>query len=342
MSQNQTPLRVAIAGCHRMTQRTLAVHNFAAAFNTVAETEVVSVFDHGKETRDEFLSCWREVWGEIPAYDDYSRMLEEIRPDLLCIATRQTMHADQIEAAIQAGVRGIFCDKPLTTTLSEMDRIIKACVDTPLLLALDRRWSAPYIYLRENMANLVGEVDGLVAFGLPNTINHGCHWYDAILALLGDPEPAWVSGLIDHTDSDDERRRMDPPSRAQIGMDNGVIAYVTPDGKGQSFEISGEKGRLSIFADASAAYLRPEGADEAQALSLPTAGEDWPTGPAMVRDLVEAVANGGRTSCDIQQARRATEIGFAIHSSSAGDGSKVSLPAADRSLRVESFPWGNE
>ena len=342
MSEGQTKYRVAVAGCHRMLDRTLAVHNFAAAFNAVSETEVVAVFDYGAETREQFTACWREVWGDVSAYDDYGRMLEEVRPDLLCITTRQTMHADQIEAGVEAGVRGIICDRPLATTLSEMDRIVKACEDTPLLFALDRRWSAPYVYLRENMADLVGEVSGLVTFGLRNTIYHGCHWYDATLALLGDPEPVWVGGLIDHTGSDDELRRMDPPSRAQIGMDNGVVAYVTPDGTGQNFEITGEKGRLSIFAEASAAYLRLEGDDETQAISLPTAGENWPTGPAMVHDLVEAVKSGGQTGCNIDHARRATEIGFAIHSSSAGDGVKVSLPASDRSLRVESFPWGNE
>ena len=197
MSQSKSPFRVAIAGCHRMLLPKLAGHNFAAAFNAVPETEVVAVFDYGDETRSDFATCWHDTWGEIPTYDDYDRMLEAVRPDLICIATRQTMHADQIEAAIQSGVRGIFCDKPLATTLAEMDRIISACVDTPLLLALDRRWSAPYVHLRENMTDLVGKVSGIVAFGLVNTINHGCHWYDAILALLGDPEPTWVSGLID-------------------------------------------------------------------------------------------------------------------------------------------------
>ena len=62
----------------------------------------------------------------------------------------------------------------------------------------------------------------------------------------------------------------------------------------------------------------------------------------MVSDLVRAVREGGRTACDISEARRATEIGFAICSSSEREGVRVSLPAADRLLRVESYPWGNE
>ena len=97
MEQGGDKLRVAVAGCHRMTHRTPGSHNFATAFHVVPETDVVAVFDLGAETRTEFVDCWREVWGDIPTYHDYQQMLGEIQPDLLCIATRQTMHADQIE-----------------------------------------------------------------------------------------------------------------------------------------------------------------------------------------------------------------------------------------------------
>ena len=336
-------LRVAVAGCHRMLLRDLTNHNFAAAFYAVPDTEIVGVFDYGEETRREFIECWREVFGDIPAYGDYERMLDEVRPDLLCIATRQTMHADQIEAAVAAGVRGILCDKPLATSLAEMDRILAACGEIPLAFALDRRWSERYRYLRETMNEGIGKVTGLIAFGLSNTINHGCHWYDSLLALLGDPQPVWVSGLIDHSGSDNPRRRMDPPSRAQIGFDNGVVGYITTDGlKGQSFEVVGEKGRLFICADASEAYLWRQGAGRVEPIRLPSIRGRWPEGPAMVRDLVEAVHRGGRTACDIDPARRATEIGFAIHDSSKKGGARVVLSEVDRSLRVESYPWGNE
>ena len=62
----------------------------------------------------------------------------------------------------------------------------------------------------------------------------------------------------------------------------------------------------------------------------------------MVADLVKAVQDGERTSCDVDQARRAPEIGFAIHHSSRENGARVALADVDRSLRVESYPWGNE
>ena len=145
MEQSQDKLRVAVAGCHRMTHRTPGSHNFAAAFHAVPETDVAAVFDLGADTRTEFADCWREVWGDVPTYHDYGQMLGEIQPDLLCLATRQTMHADQIELAVQAGVRGILCDKPLVTSLAELDRIVAACQEVPLLLAIGPSLDAPLL-----------------------------------------------------------------------------------------------------------------------------------------------------------------------------------------------------
>ena len=353
MERKPERLRVAIAGCHRMLKPDPGSHNFAAAFNAVPQIQVVAVFDRGADTRAQFRGCWEEVWGPISAYDDYEQMLEREAPDLVCIATRQTQHADQIEQAVQAGVRGILCDKPLATSLEEADRIGAACQEVPLLFALDRRWLEVYREVCQLIAaGAIGPLTSMVAYGLPNLINHGCHWYDAMLALAGDLEPVWVSGLVDDVAGEraDSRRRLDPSGRGQIGLADGLVLYLTPDGAHQganmNFEISGEKGRLFLFDDARENFIwleeGPPGAGRMQPLEIAAGKGGWPAGAAMVRDLVEAVQTGRRTSCDVEQARRATEIGFAIHLSSQQRGARIDLPAVERGLYLQSFPWGNE
>lgn len=340
--------RVAIAGCHRMLQQQLAGHNFAAAFAAVPETEIVAVYDRGAETRADFVRCWDGV----TAYDDYERMLREVQPDLLCIATRQTLHAAQIEAAAAAGVRGILCDKPLATSLLEADRIVAACREHAIALtfALDRRWHAAYRHLRQLIAEgIIGRVTAVQAYGVINLINHGCHWYDTALMLVGDPEPLWVSGWVDDLPNEpaDGRRRLDPPGRATVGLSNEATLTVTADGGPRAaFEVLGDAGRLLILHDAEACYLWREQSDGddggLRPLAMPPKLEPWPAGPAMVRDLVAAVTTHGTTACDIEQARRATEIGFAIHTSHAQNGARVMLPTQDRTRSIPSFPWGNE
>ena len=350
MTPRDGPLRVAIAGCHRMVMRPLAGHNWATAFDAVPETEIVAVFDHGAETRAAFVECW----GKVPTYDDYPHMLQDVQPDIVCIATRQTMHAEQGEQAIAAGVRGILFDKPLATSLAETDRIVDACRgnNIPLAFGLDRRWHTSYRFLRQVIADgAIGAVTGIMAYGLPNLINHGCHWYDTMLALAGDLEPTWVSGFVaDLSDEPpDSRGRMDPTGRAQVGLANGAVAVVAPEGgPGLAFDVLGEQGRLLILNDAKEAHLWSVGSVggrpglHPRSLELPPVVEGWPAGPAAVRDLALAVQTGTPTACNVEHARRATEIGFGVHLSSKDHGARVSLPAAERSLRIPSFPWGNE
>src|SRR4051794_14969253 len=49
----------------------------------------------------------------LRTYRDYRQMLEEVRPDIVSICTWPQSHAEIVEAAVKAGVRGILCEKPL-------------------------------------------------------------------------------------------------------------------------------------------------------------------------------------------------------------------------------------
>lgn len=342
MGQTQ---RVAVAGCHRMLDRKPANHNFASAFDAVPDTEIVAVFDLGADTRREFLDCWGS---QITAYEDFQRMLQQEQPDILCIATSQKMHADQIQQAVAAGVKGILCDKPLVTSLSEADRLLDACrsAGVPLALGLDRRWLVSFRRLAHLIRDgIVGQLQTLVAYGIPNLINHGCHWYDAALHLAGDLEPQWVSGFVQDVSGEppDSRSRLDPTGRCTIGLEGGVHLYFMPRGSQRpSFDVIGDQGRLTILDDGLNAWHWPEVDAPPQPLNIPQPVGDFPSGPAIVQDLLDAIASRGNTACDVEEARRATEIGFAVHLSHAQKGARVDLPAADRDLRIPSFPWGNE
>ena len=291
-----------------------------------------------------------ECWGNMPTYDDFPRMLDDLHPDIVCIATRQTMHAEQCEQAAAAGVRGILCDKPLATSLAETDRIVASCqrANVALAFGLDRRWWNRNHFVCQLVADgTIGKVESVIAYGLPNLIFHGCHLYDGMLALTGDVEPSWVSGFVDDLSKEppESNKRIDPTGRAQIGFANGAVALVTPDGGRLAYEVLGDRGRLLILNDFQDVYLWTlNGGNQlcSRSLEIPPEAEGWPAGPAAVADLAEAVQSGGTTACDLDHARRATEIGFGIHISSSMDGAKVSLPAAERSLSIPSFPWGNE
>ena len=355
-TSDSATLRVAVAGCHRQVTDTPGSHNWATAFAAVPDTRVVAVYDRGADTRAQFCTTWRGTWGEIAPYDDYERMVGEVRPDIVCIATRQTHHCAQIVSAAQAGVRGILCDKPFVTSLAESDAALDACRKAGLAIAYgtEWRWDAAYRLLAERLRDgLVGELRTIIAYGAPNLIFHGCHWYDIALLLAGDPEPLWVSGRLDAVSADepDEGRRLDPPGRAWVGLDNGALLALMPEGGGRGFSVIGSAGRLEIVNDGRQAYLweaQAGGAGSSHLSAAPTSvtvpqpDSPWPRGAVLVRDLAQAVRGGTATQCDVAQIRRATEIGFAVHESHAAGGAAVTLPAARRTRRIDPRAWGND
>lgn len=327
-----------------MLSREVAGHNWAAAFAAVPRADIVAVFDKGEATRDAFTACW----GPLPAFDDYATMLTTIRPDVLCLATRQTQHAEQIEQAVQAGVRGIVCEKPLATSMGEVDRIVEACRRSGVAFAfgLDRRWFAFYRNLGQELrAGIIGEVRTIVAFGLLNLINHGCHWFDRVLDLAGDPEVAWVAGSVESLAGvpATSNRHLDPSGSFQMQLTNGVEAFVSRAGTGMAFDVIGSRGRLVIVNDGAGSYLWTTGADGKTLLSrtLPAA-TPAPAGPTAVADLFGALDQGRPTLCNLDCARRASEIGFAVHQSDREGGRRIAPAEIDRDLRIASFPWGNE
>ena len=357
----KTKYRVAIAGCHRMLSQTPAGHNHAAGFHAAEGIEVAAVFDHGEETRLRFVECWRNVWGDIPSYDNYEHMLDKIKPDIVCIATRQTKHAQQIDQAVQAGVKAVMCEKPMATSMAEVDRIAAACKNVPFVFALDRRWTLRYRKLRQYIeSGAVGKVRDVFGFALPNLVNHGCHWYDTLLMLLGDPDLLWVSGKVQDVskEPEDSSKRLDPTGHAQAGLSNGAVMFLTPEGKsencGLSFEILGDTGRLLIFQDGRKSFAVADSDTSARAenalskhdfftpIPVPDESSGYPPIVGMIEDLIEGMKTGRQTSCNLQKAVRATEIGFAAHLSSAQNGARVTLPLEDRSQQIKSFPWGNE
>lgn len=342
------PYRVAIAGCHRMLERRVANHNWAAAFAAVPASQVVAVFDRDAGTRRAFLDCW----GAMPAYSDYQQMVDDMRPDIVCVATRQTMHADQIEAAAAGGVRGILCEKPLATSLQETQRIVAACRQhgATFSYGLDRRW-LPYHRMLIDLirGGTIGDVRAVIAFGQSSLLFQGCHWFDRVLEIAGDPEIAWVTGKVEPLDAEPagSNRRLDPPGSCHVQFANGVEAFVSPAGyvRGfdMGFDIVGSQGRLAVLGEGVDTRLWSVSADghTPVARPIPAVG-GTPPWPLLVQDLVDAIEQHRPARCDLACARRATELSFAVHQSSREGGRRVTPAEIDPALRLPSLPWGNE
>jgi predicted dehydrogenase len=125
--------RVAVIG---HTGRGNYGHGLDSMWLRIPECEITAVADAdamGLEAAKKKLSVAK-------AFSDYREMLIEVKPEIIAIGPRHVdQHCEMIVAAAQAGVRGIYVEKPFCSSLLEADKILSACEKSDTKLALAHR-----------------------------------------------------------------------------------------------------------------------------------------------------------------------------------------------------------
>jgi len=126
-------LRVAVIG---HTGRGNFGHGIDTMWSHLPETAIVAVADAdapGLETALKKLKVDR-------GFADYRRMLAETTPDLVAIGPRHIdQHRDMLLAAIEAGARGIYIEKPFCRTPAEVDEVLAAAARHRTRIAVAHR-----------------------------------------------------------------------------------------------------------------------------------------------------------------------------------------------------------
>ncbi len=125
--------RVAVIG---HTGRGNYGHGLDTVWKHLPAVEIVAVADADKGgLRNELAKL-----GIDRGFRDYRRMLREARPDLVSVCPRHAdQHHDMALAAIEAGVKGIYLEKPFCRTPEEADSLVAACRRHGTKLALAHR-----------------------------------------------------------------------------------------------------------------------------------------------------------------------------------------------------------
>ena len=94
-------------------------HGLDRVWREIPEAEVVAVADGEPKG----LAGAVSRLGDVKGYADYREMLAEVKPDLVAVAPRWLdQHHDMVVAAAEAGVRGIYLEKPMCRNLVEAGR----------------------------------------------------------------------------------------------------------------------------------------------------------------------------------------------------------------------------
>ncbi len=176
----------------------------AGAFATLPRTRVVAGANRGRER----LEAFGRKWGVSALYQDYCEMLAQEHLDIVSIATHPELHGEQVIAAAEAGVKGIFCEKPIALSLAKADAMMEACdrAGAILLINHSRRWSPVYHQARElikegaigTLLTVVGYCQGVKPSPAWRAEEEGpllhdaTHTFDAFRFFAGDVQ--WVLG----------------------------------------------------------------------------------------------------------------------------------------------------
>ena len=114
----------------------------AGAYDTLDATEIVAAAD----INNEHLVKFSNNWGVNSLYSDYTSMLENECLDIVSVTANTPLHCEMVIKAAQSGVKAIFCEKPIATSLKEADAMIKVCERESVKLIVNhtRRWHPHY------------------------------------------------------------------------------------------------------------------------------------------------------------------------------------------------------
>ena len=320
-------------------------HSHVAAYRHVAGTEPVAVCDIVPEKLEDFHRTWSDVLPEVRGYTDYREMLAREQLDVISVATPDDRHAQIVVDAVEAGVRGIICEKPIASTLADADRMIAAVegAGVPMLVDHTRRWMFPWLQVAEVITSgEIGEVQRIIANqGGPRAMlfRNGTHMFDTILWYAGGT-PTAVYAIAEagfenypprYASDGGHDPDTDPAMSVVVEFDNGVRAFwnmckTMP--QVFTLEVLGTAG-IARVGDSDNATVTVQNDRGFQQRSLPRPHYTLGHIAGCVDEMVQLIHHGGRPSMDCRTSRQVVEVLLAaLHSQNAGN-ARITLPIRD-------------
>jgi len=325
-------LKVAVIGCGGRGRAQ------ATGFAASPDAEIVACSDSFEEAATSFA----EQFNVPQRYTDHQRMLAEVQPDIVCVATWTQLHLPMIRDAIDAGAKGVFAEKPMADNWADSQTIhrLAEAAGVPLAFCHQRRFLAQFEKAKELIeAGAIGTVTRLEGH-CPNMIDWGTHWFDMINFLNGDRPANSVLGQV-HVE--EEVRTIfgvpvDNQGLAVVTFENDVQGLMITGFTPLGFKVYGEEGWMEVRLGKEEMWrIRYQHADAAgwQYPEITKYEENDYATTLAARDFVRCVKEGRESRLASRFALATTELVFAVYES-ARSRRRIDLPLriADNPLRT--------
>lgn len=190
--------RVGIVGCGGMG------HAHARAWNSYPRTPVVATCDVNFEAAKNLAALYNAT-----AYADFSEMFRKEDLQIVVVATWQNVRAEIVVAAAEAGIPGIFGEKPMAASMGGVWDMLEACAKSGSKLAIghQRRYDPRNCEVNRLVrAGAVGKPTAVLRRDGHGLLNRGTHEIDEMRFWLDDPTPLWLIGQLSRRTDRWERR----------------------------------------------------------------------------------------------------------------------------------------
>ncbi len=222
-------MRAVIIGAGRMGRRHVAaVRGAGLQLSAMADTSREALTQARVESglSDDML------------FDDAARMLREVRPACVVIATTAPSHCELTHLATEAGARFVLCEKPMATSLAQCDRMVALCAERGVRLAINHQMRFMEQYTRPKQLLDSDAFGGLcsisVVAGNFGMAMNGTHYFEMFRYMTGAPTAevsAWFSA-----------EKVPNPRGPQFEDCAGVVRAVTAEGKRFYMDASSDQG----------------------------------------------------------------------------------------------------
>lgn len=339
--------KAAIIGCGRIasdfdndSKRQSSIATHAGAYSFLPGIELSAAADIDPEK----LKKFGLKWNVNKLYSSYQELLKKEAVDILSICTWSSTHLDIAKIAVEAGVKAIFCEKPITEKLIEADEMIDICNKKKVVLAIDhsRRWDMLHQQVRDYInKGKLGKIQQVSAYYTAGIANTGTHLLDLLRFLFGDVEWLW-------SNFEDKENVVDPSVDAYLYFKQGFGATIHGLNVKNylifEIDIYGTNGRLRIensgFSAAIWDVIDHPKFSGYRCLSEKRMLFDNGLQNTMVRaieDITNCLKNGQKPMSTGEDGRAALELICAIHESGNRlNGAKIYLPLKNRTVQIQS------
>lgn len=288
--------------------------SIAAGFGAENNARLVAIAADG---HDEFAKKYLEsaVGKDVPYFENYRKMLREVKPDVVSIGSQPARNARVVLDALERGMH-VVSDKPIANNARELARIRAALETKPglhLLTEFTMRVQPPWMAMREAVrGGKIGDVALLFAQKSYRFRKSRPDWYKSRKSYPGTLIFAgshmidmawWVTGLkyarvqggLSGNIAKPEYLEFDDHAAALFELQNGAAAAMTmdflrpeaaPTHGDDRMRIAGSKGVIEVLDDRCTLITHDQPPHE-----LAAGPHD---GPLAARELIETLRGRGQ------------------------------------------------